>query len=221
MTTTDSTFDAGSDARLHGSGCESRSDAVFDALASDRCRQLLDCLADAEDGLSVDALVSRLPGDDGRVRARLHHTYLPKLADVGLVAYDADRELVRPGPDAAFEPVRAAVAAADPPVELDVLFGVLSDARRRRALRTLLAHGDLSLPDLADEVAVAERGRSLPEIDPDAVLDVYLSLYHTHVPKLTSAGLASYDQEGDLVAATDAGRALEATVRRLCEAVGE
>jgi len=219
MTTTDSTFDAGAGVRPRGSEREPRLDAVFDALASEECRDLLDCLAEAEDALSVEALAARLPGDDDRVRARLHHTGLPKLADAGLVAYDADRELVRPESDAEFESVRAAVADADPSVDLDVLFELLSNGRRRRALRTLLVHGDLSLPDLADEVAVAERGRSLPKIDPDAVLDVYLSLYHTHVPKLAGAGLATYDQDGDFVTATDAGRDLEPTVRALCETV--
>ena len=219
MTTTDSTFDAGSGVRPRGSECEPRLDAVFDALAGGECRDLLDCLAETEDALSVETLAARLPGDDDRVRARLHHTGLPKLADAGLIAYDADRELVRSGSDAEVEAVRAAVADADPPVDFDVLFALLSNARRRHALRRLLAHGDLSLPDLADEVAVAERGRPLPEIDPDAVLDVYLSLYHTHVPKLAGAGLATYDQDGDFVTATDAGRELESTVRELCEAV--
>lgn len=219
MTTTDSTFDAGSGVRPHGSEREPRLDAVFDALASDACRDLLDCLAGAEGALSVETLATRLSGDDDRVRARLHHTGLPKLADAGLVAYDADRELVEPGADAEFEAVRTVVADADPSVDLDVLFELLSNARRRCALRTLLVHGDLSLPDLADEVAVAERGRPLPEIDPDVVLDVYLSLYHTHVPKLAGAGLATYDQDGDFVTATDAGRELESTVRELCETV--
>jgi hypothetical protein len=39
--------------------------------------------------------------------------------------------------------------------------GLLAHPRRRYALERLLAHGgSMGLPDLADEVAVAERGRS-------------------------------------------------------------
>jgi len=158
----------------------------------------------------------------GATLARLHHTYLPKLDDVGLVTYDADRELVGSNSTAESASLKAAVedvAASDLPVELDALFELLSNARRRQAFRTLLSHEEASLADLADDVAVAEQDRRLSRIDPDDVLEVYLSLYHTHVPKLTGIGVARYDQELDLVALTDDGRALESAVGELCEAV--
>ncbi|WP_198662093.1 DUF7344 domain-containing protein [Halorussus litoreus] len=242
MTTTESTFDANSEATSRGSERESRLDAVFDALASPACRVVLARLATADDALDVADLAEELDElgerrdelaarqdeefdstDPARATlARLHHTYLPKLDDVGLVAYDADREVVDSTPSAESGELRAAVedvAAADLPVELDALFELLSNARRRHAFRTLLAHEEASLADLADDVAVAERNRRLSRIDPDDVLEVYLSLYHTHVPKLTGIGVARYDQELDLVALTDEGRRLESVVQELYEAV--
>jgi hypothetical protein len=108
--------------------------------------------------------------------------------------------------------------ASEDVLALDSLFELLAAFRRRTAYRTLLRHESMSLPDLADEVAVTERGQPLTEIAADAVLQVYLSLYHTHVPKLAAAGLVAYDQESDYVALTDAGRELESPVRDLLDA---
>lgn len=189
---------------------------------------------DATDDETVAADDAERPGatDDGtggetpasRLLARLHHTLLPKLADAELVAYDADRELVRYRPDSQFSAMRPTIESfesADLPVPLDVLFDLLADGRRRAAYFTLVTHEALSLPDLADEVAVAERGRTLSNIDPDDVLQVYLSLYHTHVPKLADAGVAEYEQEDDYVALTATGRALESPARALCDPSGD
>lgn len=239
MTTTDSRHDRIADARPHSPRSVVPLDATFDALASQQCRMLVHHLADSdEDALGVSDLAGRLAeesasegsvpdegsvSDEETIRADLHHTHLPKLDDAGLLDYDADRELVRPGSTACFETMRSAIEAyetADRPVSLDALFDLLADFRRRTAYRTLCSHGELSLPDLADEVAVAERGDALPEIAPDDVLKVYLSLYHTHVPKLADVGLVAYDQNSDYVTLTETGRALESPVRDLCAVTG-
>lgn len=82
----------------------------------------------------------------------------------------------------------------------DTAFELLAHRRRRTALRCLSDHApSISLADLAEEVAVRETGRSLPDIDPDEVLQVYLSLYHVHIPKLTEAAVIEYVQDRDLV----------------------
>jgi len=84
---------------------------------------------------------------------------------------------------------------------LDAMFGALSNSRRREALRCLGEYDEpLALADLADEVAVAERGGPITDIRAEVVKRVYVSLYHTHVPKLEDAGLVRYDQERDIVA---------------------
>ena len=223
MTTTDSRHDT-ADASPHSPERAVSLDATFDALGNEDCRVLLRHLVESDDALGVEDLVDRLADatgtDEDRLRARLHHSYLPKLADAGLVEYDAERELVADGEDARFEamvPTVESFEQADHSISLDSLFGLLADFRRREALVTLLTHEDISLPDLADEVAIAERGEPLTRIDADDVLHVYLSLYHTHVPKLARAGLVEYDQDDDYVALTDAGLALESPIRALCD----
>ena len=90
-----------------------------------------------------------------------------------------------------------------PPERLDDVLQLLADRRRRLTLAVLRRHGEsLSLPDVADEVAVHERGRPLPEISPQTVTEIYTSIYHDHLPRLVEAGLVSYDQERDLVEPT-------------------
>ncbi|NHN59429.1 MULTISPECIES: hypothetical protein [Halorussus] len=234
MTTTDSRQNRTADARRHRAERDAPLDAAFDALSDRTCRALLGQLAERDEAVVVPDLAARLASGDAdakesgadapdaerRLCARLHHTLLPKLDDAGLVDYDADRGLVRYRPDSRFAAVASAVEsfeAAASDVSIDALCELFADYRRRTAYLTLVSHDDLSLPDLADEVAVAERERPLTEIDPDDVLEIYLSLYHTHVPKLAAAGLVDYDQEADYVALTDDGLAFESPVRELCE----
>ncbi|WP_254545184.1 DUF7344 domain-containing protein [Halomarina pelagica] len=83
---------------------------------------------------------------------------------------------------------------------VDTYLKLLSNRRRRYALACLREHGpSIALADLADEVAVREHDAPLSEIDEEAVLRVYLSLYHSHVPKFAECGIVEYDQERDLV----------------------
>ena len=222
MTTTERRYDMLADTGPHSPERDVPLDAIFDALADSQCRTLLGHLAECGDEpITVENLAARLADGDGSpaLVARLHHTLLPKLADAGFLHYDADRASVRYRPDDRLEAVLSTVESEidDPAVSLTALFDALGDVRRRYALTTLLTHGDLPLPDLADEVAVAEREAALSQIDPDDVLQVYLSLYHTHVPKLTDVGLVEYDQERDFVALTDTACAVESTVRALCD----
>lgn len=95
---------------------------------------------------------------------------------------------------------------------------LLASPRRRRALERLWTFDEpIGLDDLADEVAVAERGTIISEIPAEEVKLVYLDLYHSHVPKLAEADVVEYGQEPDLVE-------LSAGADRLApymEAVGE
>ncbi|WP_136588527.1 DUF7344 domain-containing protein [Salinigranum halophilum] len=89
------------------------------------------------------------------------------------------------------------------PESLTRAFAVLADTRRRAAVRYLHRHPSLSLPTLADGVAEREANAPLRDIDPDEVREVYLSLYHTHVPALEDASVVTYDQECDWVTRRD------------------
>ncbi|WP_440771749.1 DUF7344 domain-containing protein [Natronorubrum sp. DTA28] len=79
-------------------------------------------------------------------------------------------------------------------------FEGLAHHRRRAALRCLQEYGTpIPLADLADEVAVREYDTALPEIPAENVTRIYMSLYHTHIPKLADAEYVRYDQERDAV----------------------
>ena len=81
----------------------------------------------------------------------------------------------------------------------DTVHDLLAHERRRTVLACLGEHGPLALPDLADEVARREHDSPLPQIPEDDVLCVYLSLWHSHVPKLARAAVVTYDQARDFV----------------------
>lgn len=92
------------------------------------------------------------------------------------------------GPDASME-------------TLDDAFSLLADRRRRLLLSVMRSYGEeVTLPDAAEEVAARETGYTVQNISAERVKEVYLSLYHDHLPRLVDAGLLEYDQERDLVA---------------------
>lgn len=83
---------------------------------------------------------------------------------------------------------------------LDQLCDLLAHPHRRAVLACLAHHQTpIALADLADEVAVQEYDTRLAAIPAETVKRTYLSLYHTHIPKLEVAGLVTYNQDQDQV----------------------
>ena len=105
----------------------------------------------------------------------------------------------------------------------DAVFDLLAHHRRRHALACLREHGPvLPLADLSDEVAVRERGTRITEIPREDVLEVYMSLYHVHVPKLADADVVEYEQERDIVRVReDADRLARLVLEEVHELVPE
>lgn len=97
--------------------------------------------------------------------------------------------------------------------DLDSVFRALSDRRRRRALCHLSRHRTVTLADLAELLAEEETDADLSALPAERVAEVYMSLYHHHVPLLEDAGFTRYDQERDLVSRTDDIRPLIDTAR--------
>lgn len=84
--------------------------------------------------------------------------------------------------------------------DVDACLELLADRRRRLLLEVMRTYGEeLTLPDAAEEVAVRETGRKVTELSAERVANVYISLYHDHMPRLVEVGLIEYDQERDLV----------------------
>lgn len=88
---------------------------------------------------------------------------------------------------------------------LDRVFALLADQRRRIILACLRDHAQaIALADLAEEVAIRETERPIPEIPARHIQEIRLVLHHTHLPKLVEAGAVEYDHERDLIRVTDA-----------------
>jgi hypothetical protein len=76
---------------------------------------------------------------------------------------------------------------------------LLGDRRRRYLLYCLhLYSNPLRLPDVAHQVTVWERPDS-PGVCLERRLETYMSLYHDHLPVLTSVDLVRYEQGEDMV----------------------
>lgn len=79
----------------------------YEVLASEQRRITLDVLTARSHAIHLDELATQVaaregPTDEGaveRVRITLHHQHLPKLADLGLVAYDRETHSIEPNAD--------------------------------------------------------------------------------------------------------------------------
>lgn len=92
----------------------------------------------------------------------------------------------------------------------DDLFELLSHHRRRYVIECLDRYGSpMSLPDLADECVVMEHQTALDDIPAETVKRMYMSLYHSHIPKLEGRNAVEYDQESDSVAVGPTAAQLE------------
>ncbi|WP_222914495.1 hypothetical protein [Natrinema sp. SYSU A 869] len=93
---------------------------------------------------------------------------------------------------------------------INSVFEVFAHHRRRYALRELRRHANpMKLADLADELAVRENETPITDVPADEVKRIYMSLYHTYIPKLEEADLVCYDQEQDSVTLAEQAKHIE------------
>lgn len=95
--------------------------------------------------------------------------------------------------------------------DLDDLFRVLADRRRRYALyRLRQTEGKVRLPALVRAVLKWENGTDAETVSEQRRQRTYLDFYHNHVPMLVDHGLASYDEDdGTVRLEADLGTASE------------
>jgi DNA-binding transcriptional ArsR family regulator len=91
------------------------------------------------------------------------------------------------------------MSTGDTELTQDVLFDILSSARRRFVLHVLKQEGEMELTELAEHVAARENEVDVADLTKQERKRVYVSLYQTHVPKLSDAGLVEYDEDSQLV----------------------
>jgi len=88
-------------------------------------------------------------------------------------------------------------------LELDHVYDALAHSRRRYLCYTLLEDTEWSLTELARKIAAWEY-----EVAEQAVTDrqrseVYVALYHAHVPKLVEDGVVTFDETTETITAAD------------------
>ncbi|QZX99162.1 DUF7344 domain-containing protein [Halobaculum rubrum] len=82
----------------------------------------------------------------------------------------------------------------------DFVFDALAAERRRTICRVLDEEGARDLDDLAIDVATVEHTAAEPGVTNEECETVYASLYHQHVPKLTSLDVVRFDPDDATVA---------------------
>jgi DNA-binding transcriptional ArsR family regulator len=82
-----------------------------------------------------------------------------------------------------------------PAIDLDQVFGVLGNRRRRDILRYLAAESEGSrLGTLAERIAARECGKDVSQINSQERKRVYVALYQCHLPKMADVGAITYDK---------------------------
>lgn len=90
----------------------------------------------------------------------------------------------------------------------DQLYHILSNARRRFILQYLWeTEGSIKLVDLAKETAAWENDKEIDELTQKEQKRMYVSLYQTHIPKLSDAGFIDYDKDTQEIKLADQSKA--------------
>jgi len=91
------------------------------------------------------------------------------------------------------------MSTGDTGLTQDVLFDILSSSRRRFLLHVLKREGEMELSELTKHVAAWENDVDVDDLTKQERKRVYVSLYQTHIPKLSDAGLIDYDEDTKVV----------------------
>jgi DNA-binding transcriptional ArsR family regulator len=104
---------------------------------------------------------------------------------------------------------------ADPPVDWETLYRLVSRPERRQVLSYLSdREGPVDVEELARVVAARREARPAGGVADREWRALRTSLVHVHLPKLRNGGLVTWDRDDGRVSLTGAGaRAAETTVQ--------
>lgn len=191
---------------------------VLRAMAVDLQRRIVASLTDADGRASRFGLVTQVAArqfgvdvssvtanQQEQLQLQLRHTSLPALADAGLVEYDDEMVTLLEHPALDHPLIRTLIEhpGNDEQLPSNEVLVALADARRQSVLEILLDHqrDPLSVEDISLILTSREQDETLVEVDESDRRAVERTLYHIHLPKLDVAGLVSYDETEQLVAA--------------------
>jgi hypothetical protein len=163
---------------------------------------VLEVLRDRSRPITERELAARLardPAEDRtaqRLRCRLHHVDLPKLAAAGLLEWNRTAGTVEPTDHPAPHDDRLGGTTRDPD-QLEPAVKTGASERRRTTLALLeRQNGSKDSVVLASEVAICEHGGDVSSALVEAV-DV--ALHHVHLPALEHRGVLEYDSDAGVV----------------------
>jgi hypothetical protein len=84
-------------------------------------------------------------------------------------------------------------------LEIDYVYEALAHSRRRYLCYTLLEETEWTLDELARKIAAWENDSPEDEITNRQQQRIYLSLYHSHIPKLADIGVLSFDDTTETI----------------------
>ena len=85
-------------------------------------------------------------------------------------------------------------------IAFDSVLNLCQNQHRRIVLGTLAEEQrSLTLNDLTKAILKYNHQTTITEASEDVLTEIRLSLYHVHLPKLSSKGLINYDPERELV----------------------
>ena len=87
-------------------------------------------------------------------------------------------------------------------LSVDTIFELLSNSRRRHALRTLRDGEQTTLRALSEQIAASENGIDSDDLSAAQRKRVTIGLYQSHLPKLQRAGVVDYDRNRGTVVRT-------------------
>lgn len=99
---------------------------------------------------------------------------------------------------------------SDAPPSDDVLYGMVSDKRRRYTVHYLKQQGEaVSVRELAEQVAAWENEKPPADVAYQERKRVYVALYQSHLPTMAEKGIVDYDDAAGMVALADGMRDVE------------
>lgn len=94
-------------------------------------------------------------------------------------------------------------------------FQLLSHPTRIGLLECLADYDEtVALADASEGIACAVEDKPVQDIEAESVKQIYMALYHSHIPRLEAHNVVQYDQERDLVALTDRGHQLATSLHQ-------
>ncbi|WP_254524836.1 DUF7344 domain-containing protein [Natrinema caseinilyticum] len=106
-----------------------------------------------------------------------------------------------PDEEASFDVSASPEKQLPPPsiLEIEPVYEALGHPRRRYLCYTLLEDTEWSLSDLATKIAAWENEVPEHAVTEDQREEVYVSLYHAHVPKLIDEDVVAFDEATETI----------------------